>query len=47
MAQHDLPKAYDFKATEPRIYQMWETGGHFRPWNEGEVRCKFVRLHIV
>ena len=24
MTKHELPKAYDFKATEPRIYEMWE-----------------------
>jgi valyl-tRNA synthetase len=32
--KHELPKAYDFKATEPRIYEMWEKGGYFKPWNE-------------
>jgi len=30
----ELPKAYDFKSTEPRIYAMWETGGYFKPWND-------------
>jgi valyl-tRNA synthetase len=34
MAQHELPKAYDFKSTEARIYAMWETGGYFKPWND-------------
>jgi valyl-tRNA synthetase len=34
MTKHELPKAYDFKDTEPRIYAMWETGGYFRPWND-------------
>jgi valyl-tRNA synthetase len=34
MTKHELPKAYDFKSTEPRIYQMWETGGYFKPWND-------------
>ncbi|NJC96978.1 MAG: valine--tRNA ligase [Anaerolineales bacterium] len=30
----ELPKAYDFKSTEPRIYEMWEKGGYFKPWND-------------
>ena len=34
MNKHDLPKAYDFQATEQRIYKMWEEGGYFRPWND-------------
>jgi len=34
MTKHDLPKAYDFKSTEPRIYALWEAGGYFRPWND-------------
>ncbi|HSL44904.1 MAG TPA: valine--tRNA ligase [Anaerolineales bacterium] len=34
MTKHELPKAYDFKSTEPRIYEMWEKGGYFRPWND-------------
>src|SRR5512136_3045544 len=34
MAKHELPKAYDFKATESRIYAMWEAGGYFKPWND-------------
>jgi valyl-tRNA synthetase len=34
MTKHELPKAYDFKSTEPRIYAMWETGGYFQPWND-------------
>ncbi len=32
--KHELPKAYDFKTTEPRIYAMWEKGGYFKPWND-------------
>ena len=32
--KHELPKAYDFKSTEPRIYEMWEKGGYFKPWND-------------
>ena len=27
MAEYALPKAYDFKETEKRIYQMWESVG--------------------
>ena len=34
MIKQELPKAYDFKSTEPRIYAMWETGGYFKPWND-------------
>ena len=35
MTKHELPKAYDFKATESRIYAMWEAGGFFQPHNDG------------
>ncbi len=34
MTKHELPKAYDFKDTESRIYAMWEKGGYFRPHND-------------
>ena len=34
MTKHELPKAYDFAATEPRVYEMWEHGGYFRPTND-------------
>jgi len=34
MTKHELPKTYDFKSTEPRIYEMWESGGYFKPWND-------------
>ena len=34
MTKHELSKAYDFKATESRIYSMWEKGGYFKPWND-------------
>jgi len=34
MPEYNIPKAYDFKGTEPRIYQMWEQGGYFKPWND-------------
>src|SRR5512143_3811568 len=34
MTKHELAKAYDFKATESRIYRMWEDGGYFRPSND-------------
>ncbi len=34
MTKHELPKAYDFKSTEPRIYAMWEAGEFFKPWND-------------
>ncbi len=32
--KYDLPKTYDFKSTEPRIYRMWEERGYFQPWND-------------
>jgi valyl-tRNA synthetase len=34
MTEYQLPKTYDFKSTEPRIYKMWEQGGYFRPSND-------------
>jgi valyl-tRNA synthetase len=34
MTKQELPKAYDFKSTERRIYEMWEQGGYFKPWND-------------
>jgi valyl-tRNA synthetase len=34
MTEYLLPKAYDFKTTEPRIYAMWEKGGYFKPSND-------------
>jgi valyl-tRNA synthetase len=34
MTKYELPKAYDFKSTEPRIYEMWEAGGYFKAWND-------------
>ena len=29
-----LPKTYDFKATEDRIYDWWEAQGYFKPSND-------------
>ena len=34
MTEYQIPKAYDFKSTEPRIYAMWEQGGYFKPSND-------------
>ncbi len=34
MSDQQLPKAYDFKSTERRIYAAWEAGGFFKPWND-------------
>ena len=34
MTKQELPKAYDFKSTEPRIYAMWEAGKYFKPHND-------------
>ena len=34
MTKEPLSKTYDFKATEGRIYECWEKGGYFKPWND-------------
>ena len=34
MTQPTLAKAYDFKATEVRLYKKWEEGGYFQPSND-------------
>jgi valyl-tRNA synthetase len=34
MTEYQIPKTYDFKSTEPRIYAMWEQGGYFKPSND-------------
>ena len=34
MMKHEISKAYDFKSTESRIYEMWESAGYFKPWND-------------
>jgi valyl-tRNA synthetase len=34
MSTYELPKAYDFKSTEQRVYAMWEAGGYFKPAND-------------
>ncbi|MGB8214071.1 MAG: valine--tRNA ligase [Anaerolineales bacterium] len=34
MTEYQLPKAYDFKTTEERIYAMWEKNGYFKPSND-------------
>ena len=31
---NELPKTYNFKDTEARIYKMWEEGGYFKPTND-------------
>ncbi|GAP15493.1 valyl-tRNA synthetase [Longilinea arvoryzae] len=31
---YDLPKAYDFKSTEQRLYKWWEESGFFQPAND-------------
>ncbi|MBX3004179.1 MAG: class I tRNA ligase family protein, partial [Anaerolineales bacterium] len=33
-AKNSLPKTYDFKATEERIYAWWEEHGYFQPSND-------------
>jgi len=34
MNEYNLPKTYDFHATEQRIYKWWEDHGFFRPSND-------------
>jgi len=34
MAQSNLPKTYDFAATEQRLYAWWEESGYFKPTND-------------
>jgi len=34
MATDQLPKAYDFRATEQKIYTWWEKSGYFSPVND-------------
>ena len=34
MNQSTLPKTYDFKPIEEKIYKMWEEGGYFKPVND-------------
>ncbi len=34
MPEHTLPKTYDFKTTEQRIYEWWEKSGFFKPSND-------------
>src|SRR4030042_4067205 len=34
MPENSLTKAYDFKATEERIYSWWESAGYFQPAND-------------
>lgn len=34
MPESSLPKTYDFKATEERIYAWWEKEGFFKPSND-------------
>ena len=34
MTKSQLPKAYDFKATEEKIYTWWEKQGYFQPSND-------------
>jgi len=38
----ELPKAYDPKDFEDRIYRMWKDGGYFKPRNEDSGKDPFV-----
>ena len=34
MEKYQLPKTYDFRKTEARIYDWWEKNAYFKPWND-------------
>ena len=34
MPENQLPKAYDFRGTEERVYGWWEKSGYFQPSND-------------
>ena len=34
MSEQTLPKTYDFRAAEGRIYAWWEQSGYFQPSND-------------
>ena len=34
MPEHALPKTYNFKETEGRIYDWWQENGYFKPSND-------------
>jgi len=34
MPEHTLPKAYNFKDTEEKVYSWWENSGYFQPSND-------------
>ena len=38
MTSFSLPKTYDFKSTEERIYAWWETSGYFKPTNDPNIQ---------
>lgn len=38
----EMPKAYDFKSTEERLYQWWEENGWFKPEIAGDDAEPFV-----
>jgi len=37
MGNNSLPKAYDFKNTEKRLYSWWENSGFFQPENDPKM----------
>jgi valyl-tRNA synthetase len=41
MAEFSLPKTYDFRSVEERLYEWWERSGYFKPRFEGD-RAPFV-----
>ena len=34
MSCPELPKTYDFKETEEKLYRDWNDAGYFQPWND-------------
>ena len=35
MARFDLPKTYDYRSVEQRLYAWWEEQGYFKPGPDG------------
>ena len=44
MSQYTLPKTYDFKTVEERLYEWWESKGYFKPRIEPERRPYVISI---
>ena len=38
MAREELPKVYEPRQVEAKIYKMWEDGGYFRPSEKTDAK---------